>query len=150
MSQKNPDLEIYYYRQRRNVSVDTGEADSDRTKQEFVDECDINSIMSHWESTGLINHASSNPPTYGDFTNQLDYQTALNALASAEESFNQLPSEIRSRMSNDPGKLIDFLSDPSNDEEAIKLGLKNPKPIPSPPPAPEEEPKAPTPPTGGE
>lgn len=118
-----------------------------RTKQEFKNECDINSIMKHWESTGLLAHASATPPTYGDFNSEIDYQSALNAIISAEESFNDLPSEIRDRMGNDPGRLIDFLSDPDNHDEAVKLGLKT---EPPPKPASSEEPKAPEPIIGGE
>lgn len=96
---------------------------AERTKQEFVEECDINSIMRNWDSTGLIQHQSANPPTYGNFDQGINYQTALNAIIEADEQFGNLPSAIRTRMGNSPAKLLDFLQDPENREEAIKLGL---------------------------
>ena len=34
-----------------------------------------------------------------------------------------LPAQIRSRFENDPAKLIDFLDNSENLDEAIKLGL---------------------------
>jgi phage internal scaffolding protein len=37
-----------------------------------------------------------------------------------------LPAQIRSRFDNDPAKLIDFLENEQNHDEAIKLGLVNP------------------------
>lgn len=116
--------------------------DKDRTKQEFKDECDINLIVPMAEATGIIRHQSSTPPTYGDFSNSTDYQSALNSLNDATNSFGELPSEIRERMNNDPGKLLDFLGDPKNRDEAIRLGLVNaPPPEPGPPVGPPSRPE---------
>jgi hypothetical protein len=36
-----------------------------------------------------------------------------------------LPANIRSRFDNDPAKLIDFMENPANREEAESLGLVN-------------------------
>lgn len=45
-----------------------------------------------------------------------------------------LPPEIRTRFDNDPGKLIDFVADPDNRQEAQELGIVNPAPEPAKPP----------------
>lgn len=100
---------------------------SSRTKQSFREECDINKIMKKWNRTGAITHIARVLPEYGDFTTALDYQAAINALDSAKAAFAALPSEIRARMDNDPGALLDFLQDSDNLEEARELGLVNPK-----------------------
>lgn len=41
----------------------------------------------------------------------------------ANETFAQIPSDIREYFENSPENMISFLSDPSNREKAIELGL---------------------------
>ena len=62
-------------------------------------------------------------PQYGDFTSVIDYHTAMNAVIAANESFMQLPADVRMRFNNDAGAFVDFCSDESNRAEAEKLGL---------------------------
>jgi len=109
---------------KRLQTVISGES---RTKQQFKEECDINTIMKKFEKTGLINHIKEGG-TYGDFTNVSDYHAALNQVIEADEAFMTLPASTRKKFDNDAAKMIAFLDDSKNDEEAIKLGLK-PKPI---------------------
>lgn len=112
-----------------------------RTKQEFKDECNINNIMRQYRRTGSIQHISHVMPKYGDFTNAVDYQTAANAVINAEAGFASLSAEVRHRMHNDPGELLDFMADAANEDEARELGLLEPKgedppaPLPADPPA---------------
>ena len=94
------------------------------TQQQFKDECDVNNILSKYRKTGLITHLSKHKGEFGDFSSVTDYQTSLARLEQAHDSFQQLPSELRSKFHNDPKNLIEFLADPKNDEDAIKYGLK--------------------------
>ena len=64
--------------------------------------------------------------TYGDFTDVVDYETALQRVITAQESFDALPARVRDRFENDPANLIEFLNDESNRDEALSLGLINP------------------------
>lgn len=91
------------------------------TQQHFQDECDINYIL----NTFGVNALPVNPlePRYGDFTNVVDYHSALNAVIAAEDGFMALPADIRTRFDNDPSKLIDFMENPANRSEAESLGL---------------------------
>lgn len=98
------------------------------TQQQFKDECNVNNIMAKYKKTGLLTHINRHQAQFGDFASIEDYQVSLHKLMQAQESFAQLPSEIRSKFLNDPANLIEFVSDPKNNEEAIKLGLKIPKP----------------------
>lgn len=93
------------------------------TQQHFKDECDINYIL----NTFGIDALPVNPlqPRYGDFTDVVDYHSALNAVIAAEDEFMALPANIRSRFDNDPSKLIDFMENPANLAEAQSLGLVN-------------------------
>lgn len=96
-------------------------------QQHFKDECDINLIMSRYQRTGILTeNPGSLRPLFGDFSNVSDFQSAQNAILDVNDSFMSLPSSIRARFNNDPGYLLDFLSDEVNRDEAISLGLVNP------------------------
>jgi len=103
--------------------------DATLTQQHFKDECDINNILRQFNVTGLLPENTLSP-RYGDFTGISDYHSALNQVIAAEDEFMALPAEIRSRFANDPAQLIDFLQNPENKPEAIKLGLVNPEELP--------------------
>lgn len=136
---------------RKRVSIDCSK--DGRTKQSFQKECDINNIMKQYEKTRVITHVASASPRYGDFSNVIDYQSALNLVIDAQQGFDDLPADIRTRFMNDPAVFLDFVEDPENLEEGIKLGIfPKPEPhVPTPPPAPEPTPEPePTPPPGGE
>lgn len=96
--------------------------DATLTQQHFKDECDINNILRQFNITGLLPESPLSP-RYGDFTGISDYHTALNQVIAAENEFMGLPAQIRSRFDNDPAKLIEFLENSDNKDEAIKLGL---------------------------
>lgn len=106
-------------------SVDVGSGSM--TCQEFKDECDINTLVT------MPNYGINplKPPTripsYGDFTDErlLNFQESQNILAEATQLFEALPSVVRERFSNDPAKLIDFVNNKDNMDEAKKLGLLN-------------------------
>lgn len=98
-----------------------------RAKQSMRDECDVNLIMARHKVTGLVGHVSATMPEYGDFTNAIEYQDAKNQIIRAEQAFMSLPANVRARMENDPGKFLEFMADPENEDEAIALGLINPK-----------------------
>jgi len=101
--------------------------DASRTQQHFKDETDINNILRQFNITGQL-PTKAISPRYGDFTNIGDYHSALNQVIAAEDEFMTLPATLRARFDNDPQELIEFLNNPENKDEAIKLGLVN-KPI---------------------
>ena len=107
-------------------------------QQQFKEESDINEIMRRFGITGEMPQ-SFTMPTSQDYSNTVnDYQTALNIIREADESFAELPPEIRAEFRNDPQELLAFLEDDKNLAEGIRRGLIN-KP-------PETPPEAPTPP----
>lgn len=105
-------------------------------KQSFKEECDINTIMAKYQKTGLIEHVQNVQAQYGDFTSVADYQLSLNQVIAAQNAFEQLPSRVRERFSNDPSRLMAFLEDDKNRDEAVRLGLIEPTPSPPQPEAP--------------
>lgn len=120
---------LYGDRRSRRVVVDFSNAIS-KTKQSFRELCNINTIIAKYNHTGLISHVNKREAVYGDVSNVPDYQAAMNIVNTAHDVFSSLPSDLRARFSNDPAKYLEFVSDPSNVEEAVKLGLFVKKEVP--------------------
>ena len=87
---------------------------------------DINTILRNFGVTGKL-PMTSRLPTYGDFTGIFDFQSAINAVNDAQESFDSLDADLRYRFHNDPQEFVAFCSDEANRLEAEKLGLVMPK-----------------------
>lgn len=97
-----------------------------KAKQSFMDECNINTIMSKYEKTGMIEHLARTEGQYGDFSEIHDYHSALDQIILAQDAFESLPAQVRARFSNDPGEFLLFFQDPRNADEARRLGLLPP------------------------
>lgn len=96
-----------------------------KTQQQYKDACDLNKILSHAKRTGELPFQRSARGYYMDTTVlPQDYQAALDLVIDGTNAFNNLSSEMRKRFDNDPKKLLEFLQDPKNHEEAIALELK--------------------------
>lgn len=106
------------------ISIETGLSGFEKslTQQHQKDEADINMIVKRFGLTGQL-PSNIRMPSYGDFTDVIDYQSAMNAVKAAEESFMAMPAYVRNRFNNDPAKFVEFCSDEKNKDEAIKLGL---------------------------
>lgn len=115
----------------------------DLCRQEFKDECDINTILARYPTQGPPRPWAS-PPTlrYGDFADAPDFLDAQLLVKQAEEQFNQLPANVRARFNNSPVELLRFVHDDKNLDEARTLGLLKAESKP-PPPVPADPPKAP-------
>lgn len=99
------------------------------TDQSMKEDADINVILKRFGITGELPQ-NYRPPIEADFVDVFDYQSARNALIEADRRFMEMPAELRARFDNDPQKVVDFLLEPKNLDEAIRLGLAPPKPVP--------------------
>jgi len=124
---KEPFLRTPYNYNTDAASDESGLAckDASLTQQHQKDQADINYIIDQFNVTGIL-PTSPISPQYGDFSGIGDYQSALNAVIAMEDEFMALPANVRARFENDPEKLLDFMSNDKNRDEAIKLGLINP------------------------
>ncbi|QXP45064.1 internal scaffolding protein [Microvirus mar38] len=108
---------------------------------EFAFECDINNLVETRVNkdgkqfsvmTGVGSSLPPNPdsPKYGDFTGYTssNLTESMNVVARARAQFEMLPSNLRARFENDPRKLVDFVNDSNNYDEALRLGLVNKRP----------------------
>jgi len=93
------------------------------TQQQFKEMSDINRIMKKYHKGEMVNYLNRRPGVYGDFSKMPSYSDALQIVIDAQESFMTLPSDVRKRFDNDPAKVIEFISDSKNYDEAINLGL---------------------------
>lgn len=112
------------------VSRETGLRceDASLAVQDQKDEVDINTIVKRFGLTGKLPD-DVRAPTYGDFTDVVDYQSALNAVIAADQAFMEMPAEVRARFNNDPARFVDFCSDAANADEMAKLGLLSPEAV---------------------
>ena len=112
-----------------DVSLETGVDDFEEslTQQSQRDETDINNILRQFKVTGLVPQGVV-APTYGDFTQVVDFRTAMDAVNAAQASFMAMPAETRARFGNDPQLFLEFCSNPQNLDEMRKLGLMDPPP----------------------
>lgn len=93
------------------------------TQQSGKDDADINVIIER-AKRGAIIEPRPQAPVYGDFTQvPTDLRDALNAIRRADELFMSLDAAVRFRFHNDSQEMLEFLNDPYNRDEAIKLGL---------------------------
>lgn len=123
------------------------------TKQEFQAECDINNILKHFSTTGMLRHVSAKASegAYQDLPDSVDFQESLHTVQRATEAFMTLPSKLRARFDNEPTEFLAFVTDPANADELRTLGLAKaveviaptPVMVVNPPPAEPPEPKAP-------
>ncbi len=111
--------------------------DESLTDQSSKDEADINVLMRRFGVTGVVAQ-SVRVPQYADFTDAVsDYQSAMNMLIQAQESFMAMPAQLRKELDNDPQKFLEWCSDEKNLPRMRELGLAVPAE-----PAPEKEPAA--------
>jgi phage internal scaffolding protein len=96
--------------------------DDSLTQQQFKEEADINTIVNRFLKTGVL-PTPNTFPQYVDFEGVFDYQSAMNLVRAADESFMRMDAKLRSRFNNSPQEFLEFFANPENAQEAIRLGL---------------------------
>lgn len=120
-------LRTEYNYDMNEASVESGLKceDPSMAQVQFQEESDINVLVERFGLNGEM-PVSPTVPQYGDFTGINDFQSAMNAVLVAKSQFMELPAKVRSRFDNDPQKLLEFVSDDANIDEARVLGLLKP------------------------
>jgi phage internal scaffolding protein len=93
------------------------------TQQHFKEECDVINIIKRHDRNGIIEHVQRGQARYGDFSEVADYREALDLVRDAQDEFMTIPSDIRKKFDNDPGKFYEFVSNPDNKEELKQMGF---------------------------
>lgn len=93
-----------------------------RTKQEFRDEVNINTIIQRMLKAGRITPATAEP-LYLDVSLHDDYHAMQNRIGSVKSIFERLPAADRAAFGNDPAVMLEWAANPENEAEAIELGI---------------------------
>jgi hypothetical protein len=112
------------------------------TQQHQSAETDINNIVKNFGITGKLPLVEM-PPTYTDFSEVFDFQSAMNTLKEAQDSFAALPANIRSRFENDPARFVAYVDhclEREDIEPLREMGLAVPRAKETPQPPPEATP----------
>lgn len=113
-----------------------------RTIQSQAKEADINYIVEQFGVTGKMPE-NLRSPSYGDYSEVLDFRSAIHAVKEAERNFLKIPAAIRARFQNDPQQFLDFCMDQNNLPALREMGLAPPPEVAA-PPAPPAGPSEPT------
>lgn len=111
------------------------------TTQADTEAVNINTIVRRMQK-GQAVPVVNGEPFYGDVSEFTGLQDALIKVQEANELFMAYPAELRERFDNDPVQFVDFMSDPENTDEAVKLGLAVKRPVPEQVPPTSEAPPA--------
>lgn len=84
-------------------------------------------IMRRFSSAGIDPMSEYYKMQFGDASRASDLLSATLLVQEASTAFQSLPSATRERFKNDPVQLLDFLGDKKNFDEAVKLGLCDPR-----------------------
>lgn len=93
------------------------------TKQSAKAECDIHNILSQYRRTGILAHVARAQAQFLDLPEVEDFQDALHQVERAKEAFAALPSAVRDRFGNDPGRFLAALSDPAERPFLEEVGV---------------------------
>lgn len=122
-----------FYKTNGDRSSDMGSWEPSLTRQEFAEECDINTIMQRYEAGGAVSHVNRHEPIYLDTTLYPGLQASMDLFRQAAKEFNALPAKVRREFDNDPQKFVDFASKEENLPKMREWGLAEPEKVPDPP-----------------
>lgn len=78
------------------------------TQQHQKDDADINVIVKRFGVTGQLPTVQM-PPSYENFGEIFDFQSAMETMKAATDSFMALPAATRSRFNNDPAVFVGYV-----------------------------------------
>lgn len=111
------------------------------TIQSAKDEADINVMVRRFGITGVITGVQM-PPAIREFQDAFDFQSSMNVIRRAQESFSAMSAETRAEFNNDPARYVNFCTAKDSKGKLKNLvrmremGLAVPEPVPVPVPPP--------------
>lgn len=96
--------------------------DPSLTVQSFAKDADLNVIARRFGITHPAQLGSPDPSQFRDTTNDPELRDILELKRQVHDSYLSLSPKLRKRFRS-PAEILEFLEDPDNAEEAIRLGL---------------------------
>lgn len=94
-----------------------------KTDQSDKNMCDINSIMKNYVKSGILPNFKEKVAQYIDTTQIPSYIDAHKQITRANKLFEDLPSEIRKLMDNNPANLEKVIQNPLYKEKLLEYGI---------------------------
>jgi len=111
--------------------VTKGDFDEGMTDKSQARDCCVHRILKRYETGNILTHVNQKAAFYDDVSDIPDYHEGMNRITAVNSAFEGLPSAIRRRFQNDPSQFVEFMAKiEDNYEEAVKLGLIEPKQAP--------------------
>lgn len=97
------------------------------TEQSHKDEVNINQIIRRHGIDLIQKTAMLRAPDmqWDDVTGN-DFQEAMFKVTKAQQTFDQMPSELRKKFDNNPAKFLDYVQNKDNLPEMVEMGLAHP------------------------
>jgi len=80
-----------------------------KTDRSFGPACDVNTIVKHYDATGIDPHIARKSLEQFGYATSTSYEDAARQIAEVNSSFAALPSEERLEHKNDPQKWVESL-----------------------------------------
>ena len=122
----------FYTAYGKKPKCDTYNNDPSLVDDQYKYDNDVNHFIKRYLQDGVLPQFNGKP-IYGDFTHIIDYKDALNKVIEAKNKFMELPSSIREKFDNSPNEFLNFVNNPENHDEMVKMGLKKTSSVPSEP-----------------
>ena len=94
-----------------------------KTKQSAEADSNINNIVRRFTKTGQLTHISDVLGEYRDMSDIPDLKEAMDIVADANSTFQELPAHIRKAMGHDAANFLPYIDDPNNQEQCEIWGL---------------------------
>lgn len=96
-----------------------------RTKQEFLEESDINNLINRYKRNGIdVNSLSGIEGTYADVTQLGDYSSVQARILQAKEIFDGFPAKVRKYFGYDHVAFMDAYDNPEMRDDLKMLGFE--------------------------
>ena len=92
------------------------------TEQSHKHEVDINNIVKRHGVDLIAKTAAMKTLVFDDVTGN-DFQEAMFKVTKAQESFDTLPSELRKKFNYDAAMFLDWIHEPANRDDMVRMGL---------------------------
>ena len=111
------------------VDAETGESElqKTRTKQQFLEDTKISSMLERFTRTGVMD-TNRQAPQYLDLAELPTFKAALDLTCQVEGAFRSLPGRVQAEFKHDEEAFVEWILDPDNSGEARDRGLLSPLP----------------------
>lgn len=92
------------------------------TRQEFESDCDINTIMERYITTGQI-PPQGRTPVFQDVSEMVDLKTSIDRIAAIQERLPELPRSARELFEQDSRTFMENLENVETVDDLRKLGI---------------------------